>query len=704
MVEVLGFEGIGVNAWLIWMTPFIGAALIPILRKKSEKIKGYVAVAFSVISALLALSILPLGLSNGEIHSQIPWFSALNIDAGVLADPLAIIMSNLVAWISVAIFVYSVSYMHGQKSLIRYWFFMLFFIGSMQLIVLSDNLLMVFFGWEGVGLASYALIGFWYTDRKKDYVGKEGHTAWGIPQWTSPTHAGIKAFLLNRAGDVMMLSGMFMIFMYSGTFGFRELLADQTWAHVMMQQNLLVPAAVLIFGGAIGKSAQFPLNEWLLEAMTGPTSVSALIHAATMVKAGVFLVARIGPLFFALSVFNMNQFFEIVTWVGAITALLLATQAIVNPEIKKVLAYSTGSQIGYMMMALGIAGLSTNFVDGYTAGFFHLISHALFKASLFMAAGAILHTVHSRFMNDMGGLKKNMRKTYIFFLLASLSLASAPLITLGFWSKDAIFASILESNYEFSSYVFLIAVTVAIMTAFYTFRMVGLVFFGKPSQNVVNIENKGHRIREVDKMMWLPFAALAIASIGFGVVGFAFEGQLHHVFSTYLASYFGIIEGRVVPLGATETVQGSPELAESGAATDEGSKQDALELNPLAVVSSVAAFGVGGFLGYLFYIKRIGDPEKISDNVVSKAFWKFLYNRWYLNSVLYWIGVVIPLAAYRRINKYFENLLMYGINPSVQQSMVMMSKVAKVVQTGNVQTYLYVFAAGIIIITMLLLS
>ncbi len=704
MVEVLGFEGIGVNAWLIWMTPFIGAAFIPILRKKSEKFKSYVAVAFSIISALLALSILPLGLTNGEIHSQIPWFSALDIDAGVLADPLAIIMSNLVAWISVAIFVYSISYMHGQRSLIRYWFFMLFFIGSMQLIVLSDNLLMVFFGWEGVGLASYALIGFWYTDRKKDYVGKEGHTAWGIPQWTSPTHAGIKAFLLNRAGDVMMLSGMFMIFMYSGTFGFRELLADQTWAHVMMQQNLLVPAAVLIFGGAIGKSAQFPLNEWLLEAMTGPTSVSALIHAATMVKAGVFLVARIGPLFFALSVFNMNQFFEIVTWVGAITALLLATQAIVNPEIKKVLAYSTGSQIGYMMMALGIAGLSTNFVDGYTAGFFHLISHALFKASLFMAAGAILHTVHSRFMNDMGGLKKNMRKTYIFFLLASLSLASAPLITLGFWSKDAIFASILESNYEFSSYVFLIAVTVAIMTAFYTFRMVGLVFFGKPSQNVVNIENKGHRIREVDKIMWLPFAALAIASIAFGVVGFAFEGQLHHIFATYLDTYFGITENGVVPLGGSEAIQSSPELTGSDATTTGGSEQDALELNPFAVVSSVAAFGIGGFLGYLFYIKRIADPKKISDNVVSKALWKFLYNRWYLNSLLYWIGVVIPLAAYRRIYKYFENILMYGINPSVQQSMVLMSRVAKAVQTGNVQTYLYVFSAGIILITMLLLS
>ncbi|VFJ15259.1 NADH-quinone oxidoreductase subunit L [Candidatus Nitrosocosmicus franklandus] len=704
MVDAIGFEGLGINAWLIWMTPFIGAAFIPLLRNKSEKIKSLVAVGFSILSALFALSILPVGLSNGEIHSQIPWFSALNLEAGVLADPLAIIMSNLVAWISAAIFIYSVSYMHKQKSLIRYWFFMLFFIGSMQLIVLSDNLLMVFFGWEGVGLASYALIGFWYQDRKKDYVGKEGHTAWGIPQWTSPTHAGIKAFLLNRAGDVMMLSGMFLIFMYAGTFGFRELIADQAWAHEMMQQNLLVPAAVLIFGGAIGKSAQFPLNEWLLEAMTGPTSVSALIHAATMVKAGVFLVARIGPLFFALSVFNMQQFFEIVAWVGAITAMLLATQALVNPEIKKVLAYSTGSQIGYMMLALGIAGLSTNFVDGYTAGFFHLISHALFKASLFMAAGAILHTVHSRFMTDMGGLRKSMRKTYIFMVLASLSLAGAPLITSGFWSKDAIFASILESNYEFSSYLFFIAVAVAVMTAFYTFRMVGLVFFGKPSQNVIDIENKGHRIREVNQLMWMPFAVLAIASIVIGVVGFAFEGQLHHLFSMYLASSFGIVGSEVEPPTLAsengDTIQGQQQTESH----TEGQVEESLELNPLAVIASVLAFGIGGFLGYLFYIKRAADPTKINENVVSKALWRFLYNRWYLNSLLYWFGVVIPLGFYRRVNKYFENILMYGINPSVQHSMVFMSKVTKAAQSGNVQTYLYVFSAGIILITMLLLS
>ena len=699
--ETIGFLGLGVNAWLIWMIPFIGAALIPALKNKSEHIRSYVAVGFSILSALLALSILPLGLAGKEIHSQIPWISALNLNAGVLADPLGIVMSNLVAWISASIFVYSISYMHGEKSITRYWFFMLFFIGSMQLIVLSDNLLMVFFGWEGVGLASYALVGFWYTDRKKDYVGKEGHIAWGIPMWTSPTHAGIKAFLFNRVGDIMMLTGMFLIFAYAGTFGFKELLSDHTWAQEMMKQNLLVPAAVLLFGGAIGKSAQFPLNEWLLEAMTGPTSVSALIHAATMVKAGVFLVARIGPLFFALAVFNISQFFEIVAWVGAITAFLLATQALVNPEIKKVLAYSTGSQIGYMMMALGIAGLSTHFVDGYTAGFFHMISHALFKASLFMAAGAILHTVGSRFMYDMGGLRKSMKKTYIFMLLASLSLAGAPLITSGFWSKDAIFASLLESNYSLSPYLFTLAVVIAVMTAFYTFRMVGLTFFGKPSKNISELESTGHRVHEVNRIMWMPFAILAVASIAIGLVGFAFEGQIHSLFATYLSQTFGIVDGGVIS-SSSSSANSQSQLTKTSTPIS-GENRGFLNLNPIAALSSVGAFGIGGYLGYLFYIQRKSNPEIIQENVVSRALWRFLYNRWYLNAFWYWIGVVIQLALYRRIYKYFEGRIMNGVNPAFQYSMIFMSKVVKVTQTGNMQTYLYVFSAGIIVIAMLLL-
>jgi NADH-quinone oxidoreductase subunit L len=714
MVESVGFEGIAINVWLVWIVPFLGAALIPALAKKSTRFSNISAVGFAIISALLAATLIPLATSGSEIHSQIPWISALNIKAGILADPLSIIMTNLVAWMSSLIIIYSVGYMHGDRDLVRYWFFMLFFIGSMQLIVLSDNLLMVFFGWEGVGFASYALIGFWYADRKKDYVGREGHIVKGIAMWASPTHAGIKAFLMTRAGDVMMLSGMFLIFMYAGTFGFKELLADQTWAHTMMEQNLLVPAAVLLFGGAIGKSAQFPLNEWLLEAMTGPTPVSALIHAATMVKAGVFLVARIGPLFFALAAFDAAVFFEVVAWVGAITAFLLATQAIVNPEIKKVLAYSTGSQIGYMMMALGIAGLSTQFVDGYTAGFFHLMSHAMFKASLFMAAGAILHVVGSRFMTDMGGLRKNMNKTFIFMLLSGLSLAGAPLITSGFWSKDAIFAALLESGTSTGGALFFIAFIVAIMTAFYTFRMVGMVFFGTKSKHIQAIEQSSShesqsvsyvssdpsddhlnlkqdtkpKIHEVTPIMWVPFAILAISTILIGLVGFIFEEEIHSIMASYLFSSFGIGE-------AISTHNSANTIEQNAGQTTEA-------LNPIALVSSFVAFGIGSGLGILFYIIRKKDPEIISRYPILKNAWSFLYNRWYLNSLLYWGFVTIPLRLYQIIWLYFENLIAQGINPALQFSMSYLSKWVKYTQTGVTQTYLFVFAAGIIIVLIML--
>jgi NADH-quinone oxidoreductase subunit L len=721
MVESIGIEGIAINAWLVWIVPFIGAALSPALAKKSIRFSNMSAVGFAIISALLAATLIPIVVSGSEIHSQIPWIPTLNIKAGILADPLSVIMTNLVAWISSLIIIYSVGYMHGDRDLTRYWFFMLFFIGSMQLIVLSDNLLMVFFGWEGVGFASYALIGFWYADRKKDYVGREGHIVRGIAMWASPTHAGIKAFLMTRAGDVMMLSGMFLIFMHAGTFGFKELLADQTWAHNMMEQNLLVPAAILLFGGAIGKSAQFPLNEWLLEAMTGPTPVSALIHAATMVKAGVFLVARIGPLFFALAAFDAAAFFEVVAWIGAITAFLLATQAIVNPEIKKVLAYSTGSQIGYMMMALGIAGLSTQFVDGYTAGFFHLMSHAMFKASLFMAAGAILHVVGSRFMTDMGGLRKNMNKTFIFMLLSGLSLAGAPLITSGFWSKDAIFAALLESGTSTGISLFFIAFIVAIMTAFYTFRMVGMVFFGTKSKHIQTIEqnsyNKSqyvssissdptdeqrlkpdhenslkhdskHQIHEVKAVMWVPFAILAVSTVLIGLVGFIFEEEIHSIMASYLSSSFGIGE-------TISTHNSANNIQQNASPTTEG-------LNPIALLSSFVAFGIGSGLGILFYIIRKKDPEIISKYPVLKQTWLFLYNRWYLNSFLYWGFVKIPLRLYKLIWLYFENIIAQGINPALQYSMSFMSKWVKYTQTGVTQTYLFVFAAGIIVVLIML--
>jgi NADH-quinone oxidoreductase subunit L len=691
-MATIGFEGIAINVWLVWLLPFTGAAIIAAVARAGHRARDYTAVGFALASAISAAMLIPLALQGVEVHSQIPWISSLGLKAGVLADPLAIVMANLVAWISFLIMVYSTGYMHGDKDLTRYWFFMLFFIGSMQLIVLSDNLLMVFFGWEGVGLASYALIGFWYYDRKKDFVGVQGHTAGGIAMWTSPTHAGMKAFLMTRAGDTMMLAGMFLIFIHAGTFGFKELAEDPAWAIAMSQQNLLVPAAVLLFGGAIGKSAQFPLNEWLLEAMTGPTAVSALIHAATMVNAGVFLVARIGPLFFALAsvgAFSVEQFFEVVAWVGAITAFLLATQAIVNPEIKKVLAYSTGSQIGYMMMGLGIAGLSLNFVDGYTAGFFQLMSHAMFKASLFMGAGALLHTAGSRFMNDMGGLKIHMKKTYVFMLLAGLSLAGAPLITSGFWSKDAVFAAVLESGYTYSLPLFIMAVVVAVMTAFYTFRMIGMAFFGKKSKHIEEKEREGHHLHDAGPTMWVPYAILAVASIAIGVIGFAFEAQIHHVLGEYLSESFGIHDQE--DTGQAAAIHITPE----GDRTWFG-------LNPIAAAASVGAFAIGGALGYLFYIARRADPQVISRSIVTRALWKFLFNRWYLNSAIYWGAVIGPVAIYRFIWRYFESAIVDGISPALQYSMTYMSGVVRAGQNGITQTYLFVFAAGIMIVVMLL--
>jgi len=680
---IIGFEGLGINAWLVWILPFVGASLIPAIAKAGKRVRDYAAVGFALASAISAVTLLPLGIHGGQIHSQINWIPMLNIHAGTLADSLSILMANIVAWISLLIFIYSIGYMHGDRNLTRYWFFMLFFIGSMQLIVLSDNLLMVFFGWEGVGLASFALISFWYQDKKKDFVGTPGHYAGGIQMWASPTHAGLKAFLMTKAGDIMMLSGMFLIFGYAGTFGFTELLQDQSWATEMANNNLLVPAAVLIFGGAIGKSAQFPLNEWLLEAMTGPTPVSALIHAATMVKAGVFLVARIGPLFFAVSALNSSQFFEVIAWVGAITAFLLATQALVNPEIKKVLAYSTGSQIGLMMMALGVAGLSSSFVDGYTAGFFHLMSHAMFKASLFMGAGAVLHAVGSRFMTDMGGLRSKMKKTFLFMMMAGLSLAAAPFITSGFWSKDAIIASVLESGYQYSWVLFTIAIMVSFMTAFYTFRMLGMTFFGNKSKFIQENEST-HNVHEVKAVMWVPFAILAIASIAVGLIGFAFEHQLHEMFSLYLENSFGI-----------HTAHDVLPQASSGFGPFEG-------LNPIAVTASVGAFALGAILGGLVYMKKVISPEIVSKSVVSRAIWKFFYNRWYLNTALYWGAVIGPLAIFRIVWRYFESTIIDGINPGLQGSMTYFSKVVKAGQTGIAQTYLFVFAAGMMIIIMLL--
>ncbi len=686
--EFLGFEAAAPTAWAIWILPFIAALIIPAVGKGSKKATGYVAVGLALASALSAAMLLPEALEGNEIHDQVSWISSIGLKAGVLADPLAILMANVVGWISFLIMVYSTGYMKGDKDIVRFWFWMMFFIGSMQLIVLSDNLLQLFFGWEGVGLASYALISFWYRDKAQHHVGRKGYSALGLMEYYSPTHAGMKAFIMTKVGDVMMLAGMFLIFAYAGTFGFKELVADTAWATTMSAEGLLIPAAVLLFGGAIGKSAQFPLNEWLLEAMTGPSAVSALIHAATMVKAGVFLVARLGPLFFTLAAAGIliDQFFEIIAWVGAITALLLATQGMVNPEIKKVLAYSTGSQIGYMMMALGIAGLSQQFVDGYTAGFYHLISHAMFKASLFMAAGSLLHAVGSRFMTDMGGLRKQMRKTYAFMWAAGLGLMGAPFITTGFWSKDAIFAAVYESGNAWALPIFVIAVFTAVITAFYTTRMLGMVFFGEKSQHIKKMESEGHHIHEAPKSMWIPYGILAVLTIGIGIIGLSAENGIHELFTEYLENSYGI----------RSVLHGVEESQLPGFLSG---------LNPIALGSSLIAFSVGFGLGYIFYIARWVDPVKfVNSNLFFYSLHKVILNRYYLNAIIYWVFVVAPLWLTRGVWRYFERTVIdMGMNVGLERAVGWSAKVVQKTQTGVAQSYLFVFGAGLLFVVLILL-
>ena len=670
--------------WLVWVIPFAGALIIPgIARLFGHSITNYTAVAFAAVSAISAATLAPLLLYGGEIHHQISWIDAIGLEAGVLADPISIIMANVVGWISLLIMIYSTGYMKGDRDIVRFWFWMLFFVGSMQVIVLSDNLLQLFFGWEGVGLASYALISFWYRDKQKDHVGRRGHKALGLLDYYSPTHAGMKAFIMTKVGDIMMLSGMLLIFMYAGTFGFREIIQDTQWAIQMDAAGLLVPAFVLLFGGAVGKSAQFPLNEWLLEAMTGPTAVSALIHAATMVKAGVFLVARIGPIMFALGAAGIlgEQFFSIVAWTGAITALLLATQGMTNLEIKKVLAYSTGSQIGYMMMALGVAGLSHQYVDGYTAGFFHLISHAMFKASLFMAAGSLLHVVGSRFMHDMGGLRHTMKKTYLFVWAAGLGLMGAPFITTGFWSKDAIFAAVYESGAEWGMVLYGVAVLTAIITAFYTTRMIGMVFHGPKSAHILHMEKEGHHVREARISMWVPYGILAALTIIVGVAGLYIEGSLHHMMEDYLYGTFVIHTEH----HDTEGILGG--------------------LNYIALVSSLAAFGVGITLGYILYIRRVvSTHDIIHSNILFYGIHKVIINRWYLNAIIYWCFVVAPLWLARGIFRYFERTAIdYGMNTGLERATGWGARVVQGTQTGIVQSYLFVFGAGLLFVVLVLM-
>ncbi len=653
------------EAWLCWMFPMLGAISTPIFARISPKARDYAAVSFSLLGAIAAAAMIPDALA-GRVHwDQVEWIPGLDIKAGVLADPLSVFLANIVAWLSFLIMVYSIGYMHGEPALTRYWFFMNLFIGNMLLLVLSDNLLQMFFGWEGVGLCSYGLIGFWYKDEPKRWVGTP-------PDAYPPTHAGMKAFVTTGIGDISLLIAIFIIYLYAGTLSFVELGESTTWLADLSRAGLLLPVTILFFGGPIGKSAQFPLHEWLPEAMAGPTSVSALIHAATMVKAGVYLMARIIPILLIFPFMNLD-FFTMVAWIGGFTAFLAATQAMVHTEIKKVLAYSTISQIGYMMLALGVAGFIPDYSGGYMASVFHLMSHAVFKALLFMGAGSLIHACETKYMDEMGGLRKAMPITFICMLFGVLSLSGVPPLS-GFWSKDAILLACLEAE---QYPIFILAAITAAITFFYSLRLIGMAFLGKKSTHLEELEREGVKVHEVPRVMWMPYSILAVITVVIGFVGPYFEDGLHHFFE---------------PIFHGHSLQASA-ISQAVNAASSGSS-----LTLMAIGTSFAMLLLGGIPAYYLYIGRRVDARKlIKEHSKLRRIRSFLWNRWYINTIYFRVFVDGVREMSLWTFEWLETRIFDRISPLIRNFMISAGKnVMKWLELGTFDRFNYALSGAVV--------
>lgn len=478
--------------------PLIGFLVNALLGKKLPKsLVGAIATGMVLIPFIIILSTFFSLLNGGEaVHVHLfNWFTVGNysVNFGLQLDQLSVIMVMLITGVGSLIHLYSISYMHDDENFSRYFSYLNLFVFFMLILVMSDNYLGMFIGWEGVGLASYLLIGFWF--KNNDY-----------------NDAAKKAFIMNRVGDLGFLLGMFFIFYYTGSLEYSKV--NEALGLGAMVPALTFIASLLLFIGATGKSAQVPLFTWLPDAMAGPTPVSALIHAATMVTAGIYMVFR-SNLLFSLAPETLN----IIAIVGIATALYAAIVGLVQNDIKKVLAYSTVSQLGLMFLALG--------VGAYTTAFFHVLTHAFFKALLFLGSGSVIHAMGGdQDIRNMGGLRKYMPITFITFLIGSLAISGIPPFS-GFFSKDEILAMAFQQNIVLWG----LGVAASMMTAFYMFRIVFLTFFGE----FRGTKDQKHHLHESPLLMTLPLVVLAVlATIG-GFMGLPHVFHMPHLLNEFLA-------------------------------------------------------------------------------------------------------------------------------------------------------------------------
>jgi NADH-quinone oxidoreductase subunit L len=479
------------SAWFVWVLPLIASLFVPVIGKYSDKARNYFVVAIAAVTAVLALSLVPSVWSGNGSATEffVTWLPGLN--AGVYIDPLSVLFTCLVAFFALIIAVYSIGYMKGEEGLTRYYYLILLFIGSMIGLVIADNMLQMFIFWEMVGLCSYALISFWY--KKPESI-----------------KAGVKVFIMTRIGDIALLAAIGLLYLMFNTFSFHGVISGIQAGGFNV--DLMVVVAFLVLGGAIAKSAQLPLFTWLYSAMEAPTSVSALLHAATMVKAGIYLLARFILIFAtapALIMALQPLWFPVVTWIGVLTAIVGATLALTTTDIKGVLAYSTVSQIGFMMAGLGAAATSAGLIgEGWFASLFHMVSHAFFEGLGFLLAGGIIHAIGTRDMRLMGGLRKTMPISFVLMCIMIITTSGLPPFA-AFFSKGLIVTSVTEAGYL--AQVILLYATMAITFA-YVVRMFSLVFMGKESEHL----QKQH-VHEAPKVMLIPAGILAGLCIVWGV-------------------------------------------------------------------------------------------------------------------------------------------------------------------------------------------
>ncbi len=478
-------------------TPLLGAIVNGVFGHPFKKQAHWPAVIAVGISMLASWWILGRVGAEPWVLNLYTWIPVANfvVPFGFYIDTLTAVMMGVVTTVSFLVHVYSIGYMQGDPGYRRYFAYLNLFVFSMLLLVLANNYALLFVGWEAVGLCSYLLIGFWYEKKLASDAGK-------------------KAFIVNRIGDAGFLLGIFTLFATFGSVQYTTVF-HLVASNPHLYHGALVAATLFLFLGAVGKSAQFPLYVWLPDAMEGPTPVSALIHAATMVTAGVYMVARSHLLYS-----EVPQVGVLVASIGAFTALFAATMAMVNDDIKRVLAYSTISQLGYMFVAVGLGA--------YTAGIFHLYTHAFFKGLLFLAAGSVMHATHGELnMQKMGGFFRKMPHTAWTFLIGALALSGIPPLA-GFFSKDEIIKHAYVTGHTL---IWAVAVLTALLTAFYMFRLIFLVFFGRPRDAEIY-----EHLHESPPVMTVPLWILAAASVAAGWVGI---GEEHSVFHRFLASALG---------------------------------------------------------------------------------------------------------------------------------------------------------------------